>query len=558
MSDTFNPIPPTQWGVIHETIKRIWEAMNARQPMPPTFPEEVVNALDDNLKIVYFDLLALYDIAEKIDILVNRPNLKGWFVTVADLLAHPGPFNHGDFAYVSEIRPPLGHGTVWSWSAANGWRDTGEMIPNRAAPPGERMPLADGETGQAGTRIDYAREDHRHPHGEAVLGLFARIAEIAVEIAGRYKKPPAGIPLVDMDPEARRLILTGPATVTRVWGISGHVATLEGTNQNAHLWALHDFLLIDSHDRNVVGLALPAFHLFQIREINREADTLALNPMGNFRGPKGGLGEPEDVEIPIASPAVRGGIRFEAGNGLELEDGDRLCLRLATADKAGAMSGGDRRFLGEMPANLISAEPGNMLGIGEDGGLRVPPAAQGVIPRYIGDWIWDRVYNPGDVVRFFNRLFIAHARISDGSLPGNTLPWRWLTHADFASVGPGLDISMFSTNNYRWEPMSLINPFVPPGQSFDQTNPCERGTSAVRDMFVTFSRNFAGNDRRVNVTGAGALVPAGTPAHDNSGLRNGVLEVTGSLTNIFTVTTPGQPWPGVFGGLSPSTVRRIA
>lgn len=51
-----------QWGIIHEVLSRIWRIMNGGIAMPPHFPEEVVNSLDDNLKIIYFDLLRLYDI----------------------------------------------------------------------------------------------------------------------------------------------------------------------------------------------------------------------------------------------------------------------------------------------------------------------------------------------------------------------------------------------------------------------------------------------------------------------------------------------------------------
>lgn len=51
-----------QWSVIHEVLARTWRALNGEATMPPNFPQEVVNALDDNLKIIYFDLLKLYDI----------------------------------------------------------------------------------------------------------------------------------------------------------------------------------------------------------------------------------------------------------------------------------------------------------------------------------------------------------------------------------------------------------------------------------------------------------------------------------------------------------------
>ena len=52
-----------QWSVVHEVLKRTWQALNGEATMPPTFPQDVVNALEDNIKIIYFDLLKLYDIA---------------------------------------------------------------------------------------------------------------------------------------------------------------------------------------------------------------------------------------------------------------------------------------------------------------------------------------------------------------------------------------------------------------------------------------------------------------------------------------------------------------
>jgi len=57
------PVNEAQWGVVHEVIKRTWQAINGNNPMPPTFPQEVINNLDDNIRILYFDLLRLFDVA---------------------------------------------------------------------------------------------------------------------------------------------------------------------------------------------------------------------------------------------------------------------------------------------------------------------------------------------------------------------------------------------------------------------------------------------------------------------------------------------------------------
>ena len=75
-----------QWSVVHETIKRTWEALNGAIPMPPTFPNDIVNALDDNLKIMYFDLLNLYDISEQIQYFASVPSFRGYFGTLQELL----------------------------------------------------------------------------------------------------------------------------------------------------------------------------------------------------------------------------------------------------------------------------------------------------------------------------------------------------------------------------------------------------------------------------------------------------------------------------------------
>ena len=62
-----NQIQVAQWSVIHEVLVRVWKTLNGEATMPPTFPQEVVDALDDNLKIIYFDLLRLYDmISDKV------------------------------------------------------------------------------------------------------------------------------------------------------------------------------------------------------------------------------------------------------------------------------------------------------------------------------------------------------------------------------------------------------------------------------------------------------------------------------------------------------------
>ena len=59
-----NTIPANQWPFLHEVMLKTWQVLNGDTPMPPTFPQEVIDNMSDNIRILYFDLLRLYDVAK--------------------------------------------------------------------------------------------------------------------------------------------------------------------------------------------------------------------------------------------------------------------------------------------------------------------------------------------------------------------------------------------------------------------------------------------------------------------------------------------------------------
>jgi hypothetical protein len=58
-----NNINQAQWSILHETMRRTWNVISGGIAMPPDFPQQVIDNMDDNIRILYFDLLSLYDVA---------------------------------------------------------------------------------------------------------------------------------------------------------------------------------------------------------------------------------------------------------------------------------------------------------------------------------------------------------------------------------------------------------------------------------------------------------------------------------------------------------------
>lgn len=179
-------IKDAQWSVLHQVMLRTWQSLNGETPMPPRFPQEVINALDDNIKIIYFDLLRLYDATSQIDYIMRLPNFKGIFGTFSELQAAfiPDNLRHRDYAFVLEIIPPSATENIWEWNMiSQQWVDTQVGVPGREPLPTSRIPLPDNANGSNGTENFYSRGDHIHPFSQEVLEAFSTLQQAVSYIA---------------------------------------------------------------------------------------------------------------------------------------------------------------------------------------------------------------------------------------------------------------------------------------------------------------------------------------------------------------------------------------
>jgi hypothetical protein len=121
-----------QWKVLHEVMQKTWKTMNGVRTMPPNFPKEVINALDENIRILYLDLLRLYDITDVLEREVLQSLFKGLFNTLDELSAIPAEtLKNGDFAYLTTPVSPKITANIWRWNFLDGqWEDTGEPVPS--------------------------------------------------------------------------------------------------------------------------------------------------------------------------------------------------------------------------------------------------------------------------------------------------------------------------------------------------------------------------------------------------------------------------------------------
>jgi hypothetical protein len=153
-------------------LQTIWKALNGESPMPPNFIE-VIPQLFENIRIIYRDLIPLYDVSKKINDLVNQPRFRGEFGTLAELNAlvpaAPDSLHVGDFAHVFEIVPPSTTSNVWTYTSDKVWKDSGKTIPNQIEPPYDGVMSPVGVTAGAGTLMEYARGDHVHILGSDVV-----------------------------------------------------------------------------------------------------------------------------------------------------------------------------------------------------------------------------------------------------------------------------------------------------------------------------------------------------------------------------------------------------
>jgi len=70
-------IQASQWPIIHEVMMKTWQVLNGAVPMPPSFPQEVIDNFSDNIRILYFDLLRLYDVAVGVQGRQGEPGVQG-------------------------------------------------------------------------------------------------------------------------------------------------------------------------------------------------------------------------------------------------------------------------------------------------------------------------------------------------------------------------------------------------------------------------------------------------------------------------------------------------
>lgn len=109
--------------------------------------------------------------------LENSQFFKGYYATNAEIQALAA--TEGDFAYSAES------GTKWIYSAANGWVNSGEAVPDQVTPKSTTLPLAPG-TASVGTETAYAAGDHRHPKEVGKVTFTATGWTLVNHIRGAY------------------------------------------------------------------------------------------------------------------------------------------------------------------------------------------------------------------------------------------------------------------------------------------------------------------------------------------------------------------------------------
>lgn len=92
----------------------------------------------------------------------EEAHFRGYLLTNAKIQALEATPN--DFAYSAES------GTKWVYDAAEGWKDTGSLVPDQYTPASNATPLVNG-VASAGQSEEYARGDHRHPTDTTRVGV---------------------------------------------------------------------------------------------------------------------------------------------------------------------------------------------------------------------------------------------------------------------------------------------------------------------------------------------------------------------------------------------------
>ena len=203
-----------QWQVLSDVMQRIWETMNGNLVAPPNFPREVIDMLDENIRIFYFDLLRLYDVTVILERAASAGSFRGFFPNRPALDSMPiASMRKGDFAYLAVAVAPAATANIWTWTEADGWTDSGTPVPTGVAAPATVNPLADNQAGQRGTNNTFALADHRHPFSPEFNQARNDITSLFNQVAQRYMLPAAGIPITDLSPELRQFILDTKGTL---------------------------------------------------------------------------------------------------------------------------------------------------------------------------------------------------------------------------------------------------------------------------------------------------------------------------------------------------------
>jgi len=260
-----------QWQVLSDVMQRIWETMNGNLVAPPNFPREVIDMLDENIRIFYFDLLRLYDVTVILERAASAGSFRGFFPNSTALNNLPiSSMREGDFAYL--VSPA----TIWTWTEENGWANSGVAVPTGVAAPSSINPLADNQAGQRGTNNTFALADHRHPFSPEFNQARNDIANLFNQVQQRYIRPAAGIPITDLDSDLRQFILDTRGTLFFPIMVNTTAAPV-GARVN-------DYIRNESTgERSVGNLTTYIGDLVKIVSLNPFQVIMA----GNNRGPRG-------------------------------------------------------------------------------------------------------------------------------------------------------------------------------------------------------------------------------------------------------------------------------
>jgi hypothetical protein len=269
-----------QWQVLHEVMRKTWETLNGIITMPPKFPKEVINALDQNIRIIYFDLLRLYDIAAILERAALQPGFRGMYGSLQELNQIPvNTLKNGDFAYLMVSVSPNTTTNIWTWNIlTNQWEDTGKIVPSDAVPASITMPLPNTLQGAVGSIYSYALANHSHPFSAEFNNALEQITNLLTDIQTKYVKPSAGIPIADLDPQAQQKIM-----LRTLW-----FSITTNLNNPTNEMKTDDLILNGGTQLITVGnVCMPIGAIARIILL----DPFTLNIVGNIRGEKGKKGD---------------------------------------------------------------------------------------------------------------------------------------------------------------------------------------------------------------------------------------------------------------------------